>query len=257
MARKRGAPKSGLQTALGITFGAVGVGLVGAALLAGRRAQAATTLKPVESGAEVALTIDGLTVYRSGSILWWKNGDLSLDYDGAPNAYAPPGFGHPLDHLANAGRPGAWAGIDTDGPHGSGQPLVQGPGEPFPGYYISTTALHWPHQKRTDQHVDSRQISYIALPPVFLRELGARLGDLALVESTQTGRKRWAIFADVGPTKKLGEGSLQLARSLGVEASALRRTGINVSLYVGSGDGQPHPEEEIQRRGELRTRLVA
>ena len=37
---------------------------------------------------------------------------LSIDADGAPNAYHRDGRG--LDHLANAGRPGSWWGLVTD-----------------------------------------------------------------------------------------------------------------------------------------------
>lgn len=193
------------------------------------------------------LQLDGINVYRRGNILYWRDGDLSLDYDGAPNAYAPDGHGTPLDKLANAGKPGNWWGIATDD---VGQPLVQGPGEPYPGYYISTTALSWPGQSRTSKYVDSTQISFLSLPPAF-KDLGARLGDLALVSSSQTGASRWALWADVGPRKKLGEGSQQLARALGVLSSAaLRKSGIDVSLYAGSGDGRPHTEDEIQALGQ-------
>lgn len=196
-------------------------------------------------GSSPILSLDGLNVYRRGRVLYWTNGDLSLDYDGAPNAYAPAGVGSPLDSLGNAGRPGQWWGIATDE---LGEPLIQKPSEPYPGYYISTTALVWPGRERTARYVDSTQISYLSLPPVF-KELGAKLGDLAWVRSQQTGRTRWAIWADIGPRAKLGEGSQQLASALGVLSSPLRRSGIDVALVAGSGDGRPLTEDEIQSRG--------
>ena len=200
---------------------------------------------PISTDERPVLQLDGLSVFRTGRVLYWRDGDLSIDYDGAPNTYAPAGVGAPLDKLANAGSAGKWWGIATDA---QGAPIVQGPSDPFPGYYVSTTALAWPGRTGTAKYVDSTQISYLALPPVF-RDLGAQLGDLALVESTKTGRRVWAIWADVGPRKKLGEGSIQLARALGVEGSALRQDGINVALYTGSGDGKPHTEAELQRMG--------
>lgn len=208
-----------------------------------RRRQPST---PQSQDEQPVLTLDGIPVFRSVDVLYWRDGDLSIDYDGAPNAYAPPGVGSPLDKLANAGSPGKWWGIATDS---AGQPIVQGAADPYPGYYVSTTSLAWPGEKGTRRYVDSTTISFLALPVVFRDQLGAKLGDLALVESTRTGRRRWAIWADVGPRGKLGEGSLQLARELGIEASALRRDGVNVTLYPGSGDGHPHTEEEIQQRG--------
>lgn len=191
------------------------------------------------------LSIDGLTVYRGLNYLSWDGGDLSIDYDGAPNAYAPQGFGSPLDNLANAGNGSKWWGIETDA---QGKPVVQGAADPYPGYYVSTTALTWPGRSGPARYVDSTQISYVALPPVF-KELGAKLGDLVYVYSDKTKVGRFAIWADIGPKSKLGEGSLQLARALRVEKSALRSGGLRFEVYPGSGEGRPLSEEEIQKRG--------
>src|ERR1700722_12557082 len=61
---------------------------------------------------------------------------MAIDADGAPNAYNADGTG--LDDLENAGHPGHWDGILADQ---LGNPLVQGASDPFPGFYISCTAL--------------------------------------------------------------------------------------------------------------------
>lgn len=195
-------------------------------------------------GGAPVLRIDGINVFRRGNMITFSDADLSIDYDGAPNAYAPVGVGSPLDNLRNAGDGSRWWGIAVDS---AGVPLVQGPDEPYPGYYISTTALTWPGETRTRKYVDSTTISYLALPPAF-RDLGAKLGDFALVTSQATGQKRGAIWADIGPRSKLGEGSIQLARALGVESASLRKSGINVTLWAGSGEGRPFPEDVIQAR---------
>ncbi len=195
-------------------------------------------------------TIDGTSIFRTGNVLWWRDGDLSIDYDGAPNAYAPPGVGQPLDKLANARDSSGWVSIETNDGKPTGQPVVQGPNDPYPGYYISTTALGWPGQTGTAHYVDATTISYVSLPPVFIKQLGAKKGDLVYVESSQAGTARWAIFADIGPAAKLGEGSVYLAQALGVEAAALRSAGINMAVYCGSGDGKPHTEDEIQSMGQ-------
>jgi len=215
--------------------------------LSGRGGSDVLPRPPAADGTGVdapALRIDGINVYRRGNVITWSDADLSIDYDGAPNAYAPVGFGSPLDNLRNAGDGSRFWGIAVDK---DGAPLVQGADEPFPGYYISTTALTWPGETRTRRYVDSTAISYLALPPAF-RDLGAKLGDFALVKSRATGRTRGAIWADIGPRNKLGEGSIQLARALGVESSALRKSGIDVTLWAGSGDGRPYPEDVIQAR---------
>ena len=61
---------------------------------------------------------------------------MTIDADGAPNAYHPDNTG--LDDLKNAGAPGYWEGLAKDK---DGEPFVQGPDDPFPGYYVSATAL--------------------------------------------------------------------------------------------------------------------
>jgi hypothetical protein len=55
---------------------------------------------------------------------------MSIDADGAPHAYSPtPGDG--LDALEHAGSPEHWDGIATTE---DGEPILQGPEDPAPGY---------------------------------------------------------------------------------------------------------------------------
>jgi hypothetical protein len=73
---------------------------------------------------------------------------MTIDADGAPNAYNPDDTG--LDELANAGAPAHWNGIITDR---DGNPLIQQRERsfyPFPGYYISCTSLSDKTKKFTD-----------------------------------------------------------------------------------------------------------
>lgn len=70
---------------------------------------------------------------------------MTIDADGAPNAYNPDDTG--LDELANAGTPARWKGIITDR---HGNPLIQQESDPFPGYYISCTSLSDTNKKFTD-----------------------------------------------------------------------------------------------------------
>ena len=169
-------------------------------------------------GNEIA-RIGGVPIYRDSERLSYVAG-LAIDADGAPTAYAPSGAGlAPLDHLANAGKPGNWWGVAV-GP--DGEPVIQGPTDPAPGYYVSTTALADPMRKRTDprRYVDSSTVAYVAVPKELLA-LGVKMGQSARV--SYHGRTAGAIVADVGPRGKIGEGSIALARQLGIDPSP--RTG--------------------------------
>ncbi len=162
--------------------------------------------------------IGGIAVARIGAAMTWQAG-LAVDGDGCPTCYAPPDSGLPaLDRLANAGHPGNWWGLVTDTGEPTGKPLLQGPLDPAPGYYISPTALGDPSLPSRVQrrYVNSNAIPYLAIPPE-MRRLGLRLGDVALV--SYQGRETAAIVADIGPAGKLGEGSIELARALGLNAS--------------------------------------
>ena len=167
---------------------------------------------------------------------------MTIDADGAPNAYHPDNIG--LDDLANAGLPGHWDGVITDR---TGEPLIQGPDDPFPGYYVSCTALTDRTKARTDpaRYVDASKIPYIVLPRDVAVQGGAQLGDFAVVVNLRNGKSSYAIFADVGT---MGEGSIALANNLGIWSDARqggRRGGILYLVFPGSGNRQPRTVEEI------------
>jgi len=191
------------------------------------------------------ITIGGIGVEQVGLAFVWT-GPLAIDADGAPTAYHPDGKSG-LDFLANAGKPGNWYGIVTDTGTRGGAPVVQGQGDPCPGYFISPTSLFDPTKKRTDprRYVDSSTVPYLAVPPE-LRTLGVGLGDVALVE--YHGRSSPAIVADVGPRGKLGEGSIALAKAIGVPESPRRGgtgNGVQVTLWPGTSKGWPRSLDDI------------
>ena len=167
---------------------------------------------------------------------------MTIDADGAPNAYNAENTG--LDDLANAGDPTHWDGLVANR---DGVPFIQGPDDPFPGYYVSCTALTDRSKSQTDpaRYVDASKIPYIVLPGSLAREAGARLGDFAVVTNTRNGKSSYAIFADIGT---LGEGSIALADNLGIWSNAREggtRGGIIFQVFPGSGNGQPRSVEEI------------
>ena len=181
----------------------------------------------------------------------FHEGGLAIDADGAPNAYHPEDRG--LDHLANAGRPGNWWGLATV----DGKPAVQGPNDPNPGFYVSTTSLVDRSQPATSpaRYVDSSKIPYLALPPGLMAGKlpgGAKLGDFAAVMNRGTGKVVYAIVADVGPRDHLGEGSIALAEALGVDSSPKKggaRSGLSFVIFPASGAGKPRSLEEIAQEG--------
>lgn len=143
-------------------------------------------------------------------------GEMSINGDGSPRAYAPVGFGQPLDYLANAGHPGSWWGIATDS---TGKPIIQGKDDPYPGYYVSTTSLKNHGFKHGDprREVDSEKVPFIVVPPQIIKGVKpVVLGCKARITDTKTGAYVNAVVADVGPKTHLGEASIAAAIALGI-----------------------------------------
>jgi hypothetical protein len=185
-----------------------------------------------------------------GSTVFFYESGMTIDADGAPNAYHPDNTG--LDDLANAGAPGNWQGLAKDG---AGEPFVQGPDDPFPGYYVSTTALADRTKRVNDpaRYVDASKIPFIVLPGGTARQFGARPGDFAMVVNSRNGKSSYAIFGDVGPFDRIGEGSIALAENLGIRSDARNggaRRGILYLVFPGSGNGQPRTVDEINAETE-------
>jgi len=141
---------------------------------------------------------------------------MDVDVDGAPNAYGPPDV-ETLDtlldaHILNrADKEIVGYLIDDDG-----SPILQGPNDPFPGYYISQTAFSdIENQDERDPrcYVDARNINYVVRGNA-ARRRGVRVGDFATVYSKRTRKTVFAIVGDTGnPTGD--EGSLHLLQDLG------------------------------------------
>jgi len=203
------------------------------------------------SGEYVLTQIDKVKVFHDTleKVLHYESG-LMIDADGSPFAYNPVSDSG-LDALANAGHKGNWWGIVIDA---SGNPIVQGKSDPAPGFYVSTTSLqnkslgvHDPHR-----YINSDSIPFFVLPANKTILNIVHLGDIALVENTRNGKSFYAIFADVGPKDKIGEGSIYLANQLNISANP-RKGGIEDSIrytvYLGSGDGLPKTRLQIDSLG--------
>jgi hypothetical protein len=166
---------------------------------------------------------------------------VAIDVDGAPNAYGPKGNAT-LDFELNAHEGGTSEGAivgymtKTD----KRTPELQGPRDPFPGYYISTTGFEDPRNPNNlDPHkyVDASKINYVVLGS-FARRNGARLGDFAAVYSKKTGRSVFAIIGDSGNASG-AEGSLALLQALGYafktgKTGGVEKKDIIIRYYPGS-----------------------
>ncbi|MBI3502637.1 MAG: N-acetylmuramoyl-L-alanine amidase [Bacteroidetes bacterium] len=183
-------------------------------------------------------TIEGFDVYQhnSGAIMF--RAKMAIDADGSPRAYGPNDSG--LDYTANAGYPGNWWGVVTDS---YGNPIIQTSSDPYPGLYVSTTSLvnSAYSSTKTQHYVNSEVVPFFVLPSA-ITSMGVKLGDVAYVYNTSNGKSCYAIFADGGPSGKLGEGSIYLANQLGINSNA--RTGgtssgiIDYVIFPNSGYGQ-------------------
>jgi hypothetical protein len=175
-----------------------------------------------------------------------------IDADGAYHAYHPePGKG--LDYLGNGGKPGNWWALVTDNGKRGGTPVLQGPNDPAPGFYISTTSLQNTTKKRTDptRYVDAETIPFFVLPSN--ATFGAELGDFGLVINSTNGKSCGCIFADSGPKGSIGEGSIALAKALGVPSSPKNGGtghGIVYVVFPKTKGNWPINTDEIKVKGE-------
>jgi Fungal chitosanase of glycosyl hydrolase group 75/Bacterial SH3 domain len=198
------------------------------------------------------IEIGGISIHQAdGESAFFYEAGMSINADGAPNAYHPADTG--IDFLANAGQPGNWWALAVDK---NGNPFIQGSTDPYPGYHISTTALFDSGfvSQNPRRYVDSTKIPYIVLPgnSDFRKVTGVKLGDFAVAYNTNNEKLAFAIYADVGPKNQIGEGSIALSQALGNDPlvrSRVRRGIPKDIVYVvfpGSGNGRPRKTSEIE-----------
>jgi hypothetical protein len=160
-------------------------------------------------------TVAGIGIYSTPGdppAFLYKAG-FAIDADGSPNCYGPDNDG--LDWTANGGTPGSdWWGGPTDS---KGMPCIQKIYDPTPGFYVSGTALINPAypEQSPYRYLDSESIPFFVLPGQHSNT--AKLGDVGLVYNTRTGDNCYAVYGDVGPSGKIGEGSMRLAQALAID----------------------------------------
>jgi hypothetical protein len=204
-------------------------------------------------GDKLMTTIEKFNVFvrPSGTILY--RAKFAIDADGSPRAYGPNETG--LDINENAKNNGQWVGVVTDA---AGKPIIQKLGDPYPGLYVSQTSLYDTQYDNTDPrcYVDAEKIPYIVLPMALMELSKASIGDMAYVFNPATKKNSYAIVADEGPEGLLGEGSIYLAKALGIANISPRDGGLEGEAiqYIvfprsGLGNGKHRTIVEIEQKG--------
>ena len=142
-------------------------------------------------------------------------GKMTVDVDGAPNAYGPPGK-PTLDFEKNAHTGGTMRGPIVGYLMEHGKPVVQGPNDPKSGYYVSTTDFRDDSivdDRNPRKYVDATKINYVVLGS-FGKKHHVKLGDLVVVHSHETEKTVYGIVGDSGNAAGT-EGSLALLQALG------------------------------------------
>jgi hypothetical protein len=203
---------------------------------------------------------------RSGTNAVLFSSQMAVNTDGAPDAYHPDDAG--ITHLCNglsvvAGGECVWKAqcmadyrlARSRGFRGSprlcffamatdndGAPLVQGPEDSKPGYFVSLTALKQPggaarRPQRQQDQLDSHEIPFVVIPKDWPGAFqGLELGDFAVVVRRSTGQMAFAIVGDSGPRNKLGEGSIAAHRALGNDPFQIRLGVRRARLGIGGRD---------------------
>lgn len=179
---------------------------------------------------------------------------MTIDADGAPNAYHPDDASG-IDALEHAGSDGDWWALALDERKA---PVVQRKGE-FTGFYVSKTWLSRQDEiySETDPEywLDSRKVRYIAVPETVWTAAGVGKGDLAYVFDLETGKSSFAIVGDWGTENTLGEGSIALAKALGIDSDPRTGGQDNGISYVVFPRSATHPSwprnpDEMKRQAE-------
>lgn len=150
---------------------------------------------------------------------------MSVDVDGAPTSYGPDdkkALDNELNAHVGAKKSGAIVGYLLDN---KGKPIIQGSGDPAPGFFISTTAYHdVKNSKATDprRYVNAAEINYTVLA-TSAKKKGVETGDFCVVHAIKKNKTVFAIVGDTGHASG-AEGSLALLQRLGFKVKSGKST---------------------------------
>lgn len=143
---------------------------------------------------------------------------MTVDVDGAPNAYGPnnsTALDYELNAHEGAKKTGKIVGYRTKNDDGR-TPVIQGAGDPAPGFYVAETSYSDKNNTNANdprRYVNAAEINY-TLHATVAKDAGVKLGDFCVVHSLTTRHTVYAIVGDSGH-KSGAEGSLALLQRLG------------------------------------------
>lgn len=112
------------------------------------------------------------------------------------------------------------------------------------------TQTSWSH--KNGKYINAEEVPYIVLPKGKYQKHGIKLGDYALVRDKQTGKVAAAVFADVGPAKKTGEGSIYLGKEkLGLDITPNKGVSgdrFEYLVFPGTSEGRARNQAELLER---------
>jgi hypothetical protein len=158
---------------------------------------------------------------------------MTVDVDGAPNSYGPDdkkALDNELNAHVGAKKSGAIVGFLIDK---NGKPIIQGPGDPFPGFFISKTAYtDVKNKKETDprRYVNAAEINYTVLA-TSAKKKGVETGDFCVVHAIKKKKTAFAIVGDTGHSSG-AEGSLALLQRLGFKVKSGKSTEEDITDIV-------------------------
>ena len=170
--------------------------------------------------------------------------EMAVDVDGAPRSYGPndkAALDFELNAHVGAKKSGAIVGYLIDK---QANPIIQGPNDPAPGFYISKTGYKdVNNQKETDPRrcVNAAEINYTVLASS-ARNIGVKPGDFCVVHAIDKNKTVFAIVGDTGNSSGR-EGSLALLQRLGFKVNNGKRaeelmTNIVVRYFAKSNPAQ-------------------
>ncbi|HEY9676834.1 MAG TPA: glycoside hydrolase family 75 protein [Drouetiella sp.] len=112
----------------------------------------------------------------------------------------------------------------------------------------ANTSMRYANNKSLNAEV----VPYMVLPAGKYQQHGIKLGDMVLVRNTDTGKMAVAVFGDVGPGRKSGEGSMALAAEIGLNPSPTRggttRPTIEYLVLPNTHGTKPQNQDELMSR---------
>jgi len=158
---------------------------------------------------------------------------MSVDVDGAPKSYGPrnsEALDFELNAHVGAKKSGKIVGYLLDN---HGKPVIQGPNDPAPGFFVSKTTFSDKNNSReTDprRYLDATEINYTVLASK-AAALKVKPGDFCVVHSITKNKTVFAIVGDTGHSNG-AEGSLALLQRLGFNVKNGKSTPEKIEKIV-------------------------